>query len=236
MTEGILLLRVDVRAVIFDMDGVLVDSEPLHFEVLNGILAERGQALDRAAYEAFIGTTTEATWATLIERFGLPASLESYLDRYNAALLDLFQRPHPPQPGVVSLIDRLQQQGLPLGLASSSPRLWIDATLGSIGLADRFQTIVAGDDVPPGQGKPAPAIYLLAAARLGVEPAACVAIEDSPNGVLSAHRAGMYVIGVRTPYTAHLTLDGASQVVDSLTQVDLARLSEPPGQDAKRRP
>jgi beta-phosphoglucomutase-like phosphatase (HAD superfamily) len=106
-------------------------------------------------------------------------------------------------------------------VASSSPRSWIAATLRSIGLGDVFPVIVSGDDVPRDRGKPDPAIYLLAAQRLGVAPGRCLAIEDSPNGVLSAHRAGMRVIGVRTSYTAHLRLEGADQVVDSLVELSL---------------
>jgi beta-phosphoglucomutase-like phosphatase (HAD superfamily) len=99
--------------------------------------------------------------------------------------------------------------------------VWIDATLGSIGLADAFDVIVSGDDVV--RGKPEPEIYLLAAERLGVAAERCVAIEDSPHGVQSAHRAGMFVLGVRTPVTAHLPLDGAHRVVDSLADLDLSQ-------------
>jgi beta-phosphoglucomutase-like phosphatase (HAD superfamily) len=97
--------------------------------------------------------------------------------------------------------------------------VWIDATLRSIGLEGTFETIVSGDDVT--HSKPDPEIYLAAAARLAIAPDRCLAIEDSPNGATSAHRAGMQVIGVRTPYTAHLRLDGVLYIVNSLTEVDL---------------
>ena len=212
---------VAVQAAIFDMDGVLIDSEPLHFVVLNQVLGRAGHALSADENEAFIGTTNEAMWSVLIRRFRLPAPAADYIDQYNRALLRVLEQPHPPQPGVLGLIGALRERGIRLGLASSSPRAWIDATLRSIGLDRSFETIVSGDDVAPGDGKPSPTIYRLAAEWLGVAPAHCLAIEDSPNGVLSAHRAGMRVIGVRTPVTAHLPLPGAECIVDSLDELRL---------------
>jgi HAD superfamily hydrolase (TIGR01509 family) len=160
-------------------------------------------------------------WSVLIRRFRLPASAAEYIEQYNRALLRVLEQPHPPQPGVLSLINALQARGIRLGLASSSPRAWIGATLRSIGLERTFEVIVSGDDVRPGDGKPSPTIYRLAAEHLGVAPAHCLAIEDSPNGVLSAQRAGMRVIGVRTPVTAHLPLPGAECIVDSLAELRL---------------
>lgn len=202
-------------AVIFDMDGVLIDSEPIHYAVLSEVL---GFQLRHEDYAEFIGTTTTYMWTTLIERYRLPKSQAEYEELYDDAILRALGRPWPIEAGVSALVERLLRQGMPLALASSSKRSWIDATLRSIGLSDAFGIIVAGEDVE--HGKPAPDIYLLAAHRLGVPPDRCLAIEDSPNGVLSASRAGMTVLGVRTPYTAHLHLDGAARVVDSLVDVD----------------
>jgi HAD superfamily hydrolase (TIGR01509 family) len=207
-------------AIVFDMDGVLIDSEPLHFEVLNEVLATDGQTLGQAEYEEFIGTTTEFTWQTLIARHGLPRSMDAYTALYDQMLLRVLLQPRSPEDGVVALIQRGRELGLRLGVASSSRRLWIDATLQSLGLSDAFDAIVSGDDVE--RGKPDPQIYLLAAQRLGVPPPRCLAIEDAPKGVQSARAAGMAVLGVRTPYTAHLPLEGAERIVDSLAELDLS--------------
>jgi HAD superfamily hydrolase (TIGR01509 family) len=106
-----------------------------------------------------------------------------------------------------------------LAVASSSQRLWIETTLRSLGLNAAFSVVVSADDVE--RGKPDPAIYRLAAERLGVAATDCLAIEDSPSGVVSARAAGMTVLGVRTLYTAHLHLDGAERIVDSLSELDL---------------
>jgi beta-phosphoglucomutase len=207
-------------AVVFDMDGVLLDSEPLHHGVLSALLAQDGMRMDKPAYEQFIGLTTQAMFETLIERYGLSMSAADYGGRYTAMLLGVLQQPLEPSPGVVPLIARLHELGLKLAVASSAERLWIDTTLKSLGLAGEFSTIVSANDVE--HGKPDPSIYRLAAERLGVAPARCLAIEDSPSGVISAKAAGMTVLGVRTAYTAHLHLEGADRIVDSLAALDLS--------------
>jgi HAD superfamily hydrolase (TIGR01509 family) len=207
-------------AVVFDMDGVLLDSEPLHHGVLNELLARDGLVLERPEYERFIGWTTEAMFETLISEHGLGQSVGEYSARYADLVLRVLQEPLEPAPGVVALVQRLRELEMGLAVASSSQRAWIEVTLRSLGLTALFDTIVSADDVE--RGKPDPAIYLLAAKRLEVAPGRCLAIEDSPSGVLSARDAGMTVLGVRTPYTAHLQLEGAERIVDSLAELDLS--------------
>jgi HAD superfamily hydrolase (TIGR01509 family) len=198
---------------------VLIDSEPLHFDVLNSVLARDGHRLSPHENEEFIGTTSEKMFSMLIERWALPCSVAHYIALYDEALLAVLALPRPPAPGVAALIDHLRSQGVRLAVASSSRRSWITATLTSLGLSEAFDAVVSGDDVE--RGKPDPAIYLLAAQRVGVPSRCCLAIEDSPNGVQSARAAGMAVLGVRTPYTAHLQLEGALKTVDSLADLDL---------------
>src|SRR6266849_5881117 len=207
------------EAVIFDMDGVLIDSEPLHFAVLFELLERAGHTLTRPENEQFIGTTSEAMFSTLIARHGLSGTVAGYIARYDEMVMHVLQQPHAPAPGVTALIERLRELGKRLAVASSSRRGWVEATIRSLGLADAFDVVVTGDDVE--HGKPDPAIYLLTAQRLSVVPERCVAIEDSPNGVQSARSAGTTVLGVRTEYTAHLHLDGVARTVDSLADLDL---------------
>jgi HAD superfamily hydrolase (TIGR01509 family) len=207
-------------AVVFDMDGVLLDSEPLHHGVLNDLLARDRLVLERPEYERFIGWTSEAMFEALIAQHGLAESVAEYSARYADLVLRVLQEPLDPAPGVVALVQRLRELNMGLAVASSSQRSWIEVTLQSLGLAEAFDTLVSADDVE--HGKPDPAIYLLAAERLGVAPDRCVAIEDSPSGVRSARDAGMFVVGVRPPYTARLHLDGAERIVDSLAELDLS--------------
>src|SRR5215208_4373673 len=105
-------------AIIFDMDGVLIDSEPLHYDALHHVLAHDGYDYTRAENEQFLGTTTEATFSALISRHGLPGSVFDYGLRYETAVLGLLQQPRPPQPGVSALMDFARARGVQIGLAS----------------------------------------------------------------------------------------------------------------------
>jgi HAD superfamily hydrolase (TIGR01509 family) len=209
------------EAIVFDMDGVLLDSEPLHYSALNAALGKDGVTLGREEYEQFIGTRTEAMLDVLMARYKLPRLHAEYLADYDSAVLEQLEELRPPTDGVLALLDYARGLEMRVALASSSRRVWIDATLRSLCLVGAFDAIVSGDEVSV--GKPDPEIYLLAAERLSVLPGRCVAIEDAPNGVASARGAGMQVIGVRTPYTAHLQLEGVEQTVDSLAELDLPR-------------
>ena len=200
------------------MDGVLLDSEPLHHEVVNELLAEHGVAVDADHYKTYLGTTLEYTWEDLIRRFSLPHGLEHYRVRYGDAILESYRQHSVPAPGAVELVSGLRDRGLKLAVASSSRTEWVEAALAALGVREAFDVVVTGDMVT--HSKPDPEIYLLAAERLGVDPARCVAVEDAPKGVASARAAGMMVVGVRTAYTAHLPLDGAHVVLDDLTQFD----------------
>ncbi|MGI8926199.1 MAG: HAD family hydrolase [Tepidiformaceae bacterium] len=205
-------------AVIFDMDGVLVDGEPLHFQAVNRLLGEEGRSLELERYKGYMGT--KAGWRELIGDLGLRHPEEHYSARYRDLIIEEYRACRTPLPGAVELVVGLRAAGVPLALASSSIRPWVDTCLESIGLAGAFEVLVAGEDVQ--HGKPDPEIYLLAAARLGVDPARCLAFEDAPAGVASASAAGMTCWAVRTEYTSGLPLPGAVRVLESLTEVDLA--------------
>ena len=196
------------------MDGVLLDSEPLHHIVLNEVLTAEGCTLSFEDYRPYIGTTLEYTWADVVQRLGLTGSVTEYIARYDAGILESYRRHSVLAPGVRPLLDMLAAHGVRLAVASSSRTAWVETALATLGIRERFELIVTGDMVT--HSKPHPEIYLLAAERLGVAPTRCLAVEDSPKGVASARAAGMTVIGVRTPYTAHLSLDGAVAVLDSL--------------------
>ena len=204
-------------AIAFDMDGVLLDSEPLHHAVLNAVLAVEGKSISFEEYRPYIGTTEEDTWGDIARRLALAGPISAYMARYEEGILESYRRHSAINPGVRRLLEILEQRGIRRAVASSSRTSWVEAALQTLGIRDRFELIVSGDMVT--QGKPHPEIYLLAAQRLGVDPHHCLAVEDSPKGVAAAAAAGMTVVGVRTAYTAHLPLDGATVVLDSLEQV-----------------
>src|SRR5919109_13160 len=115
-----------IEAGVFDMDGVLLDSEPLHFAILNQVLAAEQRRLSPAENDEFLGWTTQATFDVLVPRLRLSQPAAVYIERYEAALLRALAEPQTPAPGVLALLDTLQQLGLRLAVASSSQRSWID--------------------------------------------------------------------------------------------------------------
>ncbi len=208
-----------IDAVVFDMDGVLLDSEPLHHLTVNDLLAEEGAHLELADYLGYVGTTLEDTWDDLVRRFGLKRSFEYYRDRYDSEILRHYQENAELLPGAAWLVQALAERGKRLAVASSSRTQWVNACLTKLGLFDRFSVVVTGDMVT--HGKPHPEIYLKAAERLGVAPERCLAIEDAPKGVQAAYRAGMTVVAVDTPYTAGLAIPEADARISGLDRFDL---------------
>ena len=209
-------------ALVFDMDGVLVDSEPLHMRATQSVLRPEGVDIPWEVFTDYIGTTVEATWADLMVRYKLKGEFDDYLRRYEEAILFVLARKLEPEPGVWALITAARQRGKRLALASSSRQSWIAATLAGLAMTDVFEVIVSGEMAP--HGKPAPDIYLEAARRLGVLPRRCIAIEDAPRGVTAAKAAGMYAIAVRTAYTDAADLAPADAIVNSLEEFDHALL------------
>ncbi len=205
-------------AVIFDMDGVLVDGEPLHFQAVNQILADEGLAMTLEEYRPTMGT--KHGWREMAPQLGLRHPVEHYSARFRDLMTRRYGQRSLPLPGAVELVRSLGRVRVPLALCSSSIRPWVDACLSKIGLADHFEAIVTGDQV--GAGKPDPEIYLLAARRLGLDPARCLAIEDAPAGILSARAAGMECWAVRTEYTRGLHLPSPQRVFESLLEINLA--------------
>jgi HAD superfamily hydrolase (TIGR01509 family) len=203
-----------MTAVVFDCDGTLVDSEPLARTAWERALEPYGYAVTDADAEATVGLPFPRTHAYYLERVELPA-VDAMWSEYSGELFALIDRELVVFEDAVGAARELRARGIPVGVASSSPRERLHRTLGRAGLLDAFDVTVAGDEVA--RGKPAPDMFLLAAERLGAAPEACVAVEDSPPGVQAAVAAGMRTIAVcRVPGT-EATLAGAHRVVDSLT-------------------
>lgn len=207
-----------VRAVVFDLDGVLVDSEELWDVVRRGVAAEAGRSWPAEATRAMQGMSTREWSAYLTDTVGVPGEPEevaaTVLDRMAAqydARLPLF-------PGAVEVVERLGCRW-PLGLASSSPRRLIDTVLEAAGLAQRFEVSVSTEEVAA--GKPSPVVYQTVVQRLGVDPSQAIAIEDSSNGLRSAATAGLRVLAVPNaafpPSEDALAL--AHVIVDSLDEI-----------------
>ncbi len=210
------LRRLD--AIVFDMDGVLLDSEPLHLAALNRVIATEGHALTEAQNLQFVGLSLADTWTTLIRELQLCHDIEHYYRCYDAEVLGVLGAgPLEPLPGVRELIAALRGVGMRLGLATQSKQSWVQATLGGLGLHDAFDVIISGEMVA--RGKPEPDLYLLACEWLGAEPARSLALEDSVPGARAARAAGMAVVGVRNAYHGEALEREADLVVDRVDQL-----------------
>jgi HAD superfamily hydrolase (TIGR01509 family) len=206
-----------IEAVLFDLDGLMVDSEPHALATWQMVMARRGVKLDQAVIDAMLGQRLDDTARMLIERYDLsddPLALGAEKTDLQIERLD---GNAPAMPGLLELIDALDVRGVKRAVASSGVRRYVRAVLTSIGLAGRFDVVVAGDDVA--NGKPAPDVFLRAAARLDASPAACLALEDAPNGIAAAKAAGMVCIAVPNALTRALDLSGADLVLPSLLAV-----------------
>ena len=210
------------RAVVFDMDGVLADSEPAFFEAVNEVLVPTGKQIDWERYQQLLGTSISTTWDGVLQMLGLDAeAVQPYVDRYGDTLLKVLRRPRPLLPGVDTIMKELKRRAVPIGLATSSWQAWVEALLGAAGLPlDTFDALVWREMAE--RGKPAPDLYLKAAELLHVAPDRCIAVEDTPSGIASAKEAGMYAIQVRAASTAFPPIESADLVLDSLDDFPLA--------------
>ena len=203
-----------MTAVIFDCDGTLVDSEPLARTAWERALLPYGYALTDADAEASVGLPYPRVHAYFAARAELPDA-DAFWTEFTSQLFTLIDSDLVPFPDAIAAAQALRAQGVPLAVASSSPRERLERTLGRAGLLDAFDVVVSGDEVE--HGKPAPDMFLLAASRLGVEPETCVVIEDSPPGVQAGIAAGMFTLAVcRVPGT-EASLAAADRVVDTVS-------------------
>jgi HAD superfamily hydrolase (TIGR01509 family) len=207
-----------IKAVVFDMDGVLIDSEPVWERVRRNFVATRGGRWPDDAQDRMMGMST-AEWSKYIsDDFGLRLNAQQVAELVTAAMAAEYAAYLPLLPGAVAAVRDLSARW-PLAVASSAPKSLIDAVLDASGLRPAFAAAVSSEEVA--RGKPAPDVYLEAAARLGVPPAACAAVEDSSNGLRSAAAAGLVVIAVPRPEypPAADALRQARVVLDSLTEL-----------------
>lgn len=216
-----------LEAVVFDFDGLIIDSEWVIFESAAAAFAEHGHRLTVEAWATVVGTSEreeQTAWEQLCATVGADgfpreAYEAAYLaqDRSNRDLL-------PPLPGVVALADALVAADVPLAIASSSHVEWLDRHVTRLELGRHFPVLV-GADLVGGRGKPNPDVYLRACELLGADPRHAVALEDSSHGIAAAHAAGMAAVAVPGRVTASHDVSAAELVVRSLEDVTVADLA-----------
>lgn len=206
-----------LQAVIFDLDGLMADSEPLAEWAWGQVLARFGHALDPETVREMLGMRVVDSARFVCRRFSLPISPEEAMAERDRLFLEMVPTRLRACPGLEALLDELDRRGLPLAVATSGHRPYVALALETLGVADRFRVVVSGDDVT--RGKPAPDIYLLAAERLGLAPVCCLALEDALLGVESARAAGMTCVVVPNRRMAASSFPADCRVLASLDEV-----------------
>lgn len=205
-----------LKALIFDFDGLILDTETPEVEVWQSIYREHGQELPVHEWSKTIGGYGLSNFDAAIHLAELTGPDSAPLRARYRAESDALIHSKSIQPGVLDLILDARRHGLGLAVASSSPHAWVDAHLTRLNLIQHFDHVICADDVAPGRTKPNPDLFLLALTRLGVRNDAAVVFEDSPNGVRAARSAGIFVVAVPNPLTAQLMFEGESLRVTSL--------------------
>ena len=214
-------------AVVFDFDGLIIDSEWAIYETAVAAFAVHGHELTVDAWATTVGlgeSDEEASWLTLTAAMGIVLDRAAFSATY--AEQDRSDRDSLPLlPGVEVLVDSLVAAGVPVGVASSSSLAWLDRHLGRLGLRPRFGAVI-GADLVGGSGKPRPDVYLRACADLGADPARSVALEDTLHGITAAKSAGMVAVAVPSRITASHDFTAADLVVDSVADLTVTLLEE----------
>ena len=213
-------------ALLFDFDGLILDTETCTYETVAAIFAEHGAVLDLAWWHSILGTADHPHWVeVLAAQIGRPLDRETLVAQREERRLAILHE-LPVCAGVVDLLDEADACGVPAAVVSSSASDWVDGHLARLGLRSRFAEVVTRDHVGGDhrRTKPAPDLYVTAAAALAVEPTRCVVLEDSPNGVAAGRAAGMAVVAVPGPMTTGLDFAAADLVVTSLAEVGLSHL------------
>lgn len=213
------------KAVIFDMDGVIIDSEPLHNETDRRVLSNYNIDASDVDLNIYAGKLNYDIWAELKSIYNIPESIEDILHlraEYNMCMIREYNG--GAIPGVKELLMELKSRNILTAIASSSPVEFIDAVVDKLCLREYFDIIISGEEVQ--KGKPEPDVFLKAAEMLNVKPCECVVIEDSTNGVRAAASAGMKCIGFRNINSGIHDLSSAQRVVDSMSDVNCGMISE----------
>ena len=208
-----------MNSFIFDMDGVIVDSE-LHWKSLEGyFLQSLIPAWTSTDQDRIIGLSVHDLYRLLTSEYDLQHNKEEFMALYHGMAREIYVEKASLIEGFLDVLSWLSDKRIRIALASSSPRPWIEMVLDKFDLHSAFEVVVSADELQ-GEGKPSPAIYLLTAQKLGVQPKRCVVIEDSEKGVLSSKSAGMFCIGFRNGFNDEQDLSAADLLITNFNQLD----------------
>jgi beta-phosphoglucomutase family hydrolase len=214
-----------IKAVIFDHDGVIADTEPLHYRAGKNVISKLGIEIEAWQKSRHIGRSTRESWELMKKTFKIEESVDALIAKKTAAVISIIKQEGViPNPGLIGLLESLTKGKFRMAIASGQIREVIDAVLSKIQISDYFESIVSGEDTK--EGKPHPEVFLTAASQLGIKPHECVVIEDSGPGVEAAKAAGMKCIALRMPSTMRQDISKADYIVNSLADINLSVMIE----------
>jgi HAD superfamily hydrolase (TIGR01509 family) len=228
MRQGNMVARNSIQCVIYDMDGLLLNTEPFYTEASQRIASRYGKVFDWTVKSQMIGKRAADSARIFTQAMDLPMTPEEYLNEREAVLESLFPQAEP-MPGAMRLTEHLHNSGVMQAVATSSDtRHFKLKTSRHQRWFSIFDCLVIGDDPEIRHGKPAPDIFLITAGRMGVAPSDCLVLEDSPVGIAAARAAGMFSVAVPDPHLDSAIFAGADQILRSLLELDPAAWGLPP--------
>jgi HAD superfamily hydrolase (TIGR01509 family) len=202
------------RAVVFDLDGLMFNTEELYVEVGTELLRRRGHEFTEELLDQMMGRPSRVALQIMIDTHALRATVEELLAETDEIFPEILRTRLAPMPGLVELLAALERHNIPKGIATSSRRAFVERVLGKFDYLPRFSPILTSEDIT--EGKPHPEIYLKAAARLGIQTGDMLVLEDSQNGCRAAVAAGTITVAVPGPHSRRHDFSGAALVADSL--------------------
>jgi len=212
-----------IKALIFDFDGLILDTETPDVHAWQNIYTEHGVTFPIESWGQIIGGTGESKFDAAVHLQGLlgrPLDLDALQTQQNHISHSLVDQ-QTVLPGVLDYLQAAKRSHLQLAIASSSPHSWVDVHAKRLGILDYFDQLICADDVGMGRTKPHPDLFLLALRRLQLQKNEVIVFEDSPNGVKAAKSAGLFVVAVPNPVTSLLSMEGADLILTSLADLQL---------------
>ncbi|MEK6981549.1 MAG: HAD family phosphatase [Candidatus Micrarchaeota archaeon] len=207
-----------VKAIIFDMDGVLIDSQDLHFKAEIQTVKQFGHKITKKELIEYLGWNERAFWTEIIKKYNINTTVEELQRIERPIYEEILQKNLKEDKKLQKLLKNLKTKNLKLAVASSSPRRWIKMVLVGLKIEEFFDIIVAGDEIK--NSKPNPEIFLRAAKKLEIAPQECIVIEDAPAGIKGANKAGMKSIALITKINKNLDLSEAKFKIEKLEEIE----------------
>jgi beta-phosphoglucomutase family hydrolase len=211
-----------IRAVIFDMDGVIAETEHIHIEAEKQTMLKYGIKISEDELHKYTGTTARSMFTDLIKKYKLDTTFDRIFNEKERTLFKLLDEDVQPTKDVIDLLHRLREIGIKLGIASSSHKRLVEYVLKKLKIIHLFDSVVSAEDVM--NSKPDPEIFLLSADRLKVNPAECLVVEDSKLGVEAAKKAKMKCLGYQNPNSGNQDLSNADLVTDNFSKIDITKM------------